>query len=146
MRRSQGLVSIGACVLLFLLGACHAGKDFTQTFVDDSDSGRSLKLTSKAGLIRPAAEFPHNIMFKLFGTDELSGTYELNSSDETANGTFVAGKDGDEQWIRFTSADKKEWKVTVKPGGLLKGDGDTVWEPKAMTVDARAVSEFKIEK
>ena len=53
-------------------------------------------------------------MFKLFGTDEPKGTYERNDGDETSKGTFVAGKDGDNQWIRFTSEDKKEWNVTVK--------------------------------
>jgi hypothetical protein len=136
-------IAVSLSLALLLVG-CHADTNYTQTFISESDSNYSLKLTSKAGLIRPAAEFPHNFMFKLFGTEELSGTYERNDGAGASKGTFVAGKEGDKQWIRLTSEDKREWTVTVNPGGRLVGDGDIVWELKTTTADARAASSFKI--
>src|SRR5215510_6171193 len=104
LTRSGALV---ACLFL-LLGGCHAQKNFTQTFVNEDDSNQSLKLSSPTGFIRPAAEAPRNILFRLFGTDELTGTYVLTTHAETVQGKFVAGKDGDEGWIKLISEGKKD--------------------------------------
>lgn len=126
-------------LLALMLSACHPQKNFTQTFVGESDPGQVLKLTSSRGLLRPAAEFPHNILFSVFGTNEISGTYLLTTGKETVKGSFTAGKDGEEQWIKFISENKKEWRVKVQPGGLV-GPGDTVWNLQTVTADAKATA------
>jgi hypothetical protein len=138
------VVAALALATILLISGCHASSDknFSQTFVSEDNAGDSLKLNSKTGLVRPAAEFPHNIFFKLFGSDTTSGSYERIEGETTTKGTFEAGTDGEKQWIRFTSEDKREWDVEVKPGGLLVGDGEIVWKLTTTVADARAKSEF----
>ena len=81
-------------------------------------------------------------MTELFGTDELSGTYELNERTDTLKGTFVAGRHGEEQWIRLTSTDNKEWRLTVKAGGSLAGDGE-IWKLTTELADAEARADIE---
>ena len=142
MRRSGLLL----CVAMLVSG-CHTNKNFTQTFEREDDPNQTLILTSQTGLIHPNAGFPHNVFFKVFGGGEVEGTYEHKTAKGTVKGTFVAGKDGEKQWIRFKPAegaiDKTEWKVQVKLGGML-AEGDKIWALKKTYADAKAVSSFKI--
>jgi|SRR5678815_396460 len=141
--RTAGLVLLVALVFT----GCHANKTFVQTFEREDDPNQTLVLTSPTGLIHPNAGFPHNLFFKVFGGGEVEGTYEQKTAKDTVKGTFVAGKDGDKQWIRFKPgegvSEKTEWKVQVKLGGML-ADGDKIWALKKTYADAKAVSSFKI--
>jgi hypothetical protein len=143
MRITTCSSALAVCLFL-LLGGCHAQKNFTQTFVNENDPHQSLKLASSVGFIRPAAEFPRNILFRLFGTDELTGTYVLTTDTETVQGKFVAGKDGDETWIKLTSEGKKDWSLKAQTGGLLVASDDTVWRLKDSFTDAEAAAVIKI--
>lgn len=143
MERRKYPVLMVALVVLLVSG-CHADKNFTQTFTSEKDPSQTLTLTSKTGFIHPNAGFPHNIFFKVFGGGELSGTYQQRTDEQTvAKGTFIASKDGEKQWIKFKpgdgSADKTEWKVQVKLGGML-ADGDKIWMMSSTSADAKAVS------
>ena len=135
MRRHFLKISVFA-VMAILIGGCHASGTYTQTFVNSKDDGQTLQLTSQRGLVRPATEFPHNILFKIFGTDALSGTYVLAKGTEPVKGTFVAGKDGDRQCIKFSADGRPDWQVTSLNGQLV-GQDDTVWQWR----DANAKSE-----
>jgi hypothetical protein len=128
---------------MILLFACHTQQDYKQTFVREGDSSESLTLMSKRGIVRPAAEFPRNLWFKMFGTEELSGTYEMKTGTQTVNGTFTAGREGDQQWIKFEPSESKEWKATVKPGGQLVGDDEKVWEMRRVDIAAKAEQTLK---
>src|SRR4030095_9427045 len=99
---------------------------------------------SKTGFVRPAAEFPHNLLFKVFGNEELSGTYEMKTGTQTAKGKFTAGRDGDQQWLKSEPGEAKEWKATVKPGGQLVEDNEKVWEMRRVDVAAKAEQRLKI--
>jgi len=125
------------------LVACHTQGDYKQTFVRAGDSSQSLTLMSKTGFVRPAAEFPQNLLFKVFGTEELSGTYEMKAVTQTVKGKFTAGKDGDQRWIKFEPSEAKEWKATVRPGGQLVGDDEKVWEMRRVDVAAKAEQTLK---
>ena len=142
MRRTTYSIAVALCLGL-LLGGCHAQKNFTQTFVNEKDSNQSLKLSSTVGFIRPAAEAPRNILFQLFGTDELTGTYVLTTNAETVQGKFVLGKDGDEGWIKLTSEGNKETSFKVHAGLLVASDG-TTWRLKDSFTDAKATAVVKI--
>lgn len=137
------ILRVGISGLLYLLlGACgHA--TYTQTFVNQDDATRSLSLTSHAGMVRPAANFPANVLFKLFGTDELEGTYVLKNGEQKVQGKFTAGKDGETQWIKFASDDKPEWRVKVI-GGALVGPDSTTWTLQGATASAKTAVSVKI--
>lgn len=144
MRTQTHLSLIAAFALM--LSACHGDKTLTQTFESEKDPSQTLILTSKTGMIRPSAGFPHNVLFKVFG-GELQGTYEQKTATGTVKGTFTAGKEGEKQWIKFKpgedASDKAEWKVQVKLGGML-ADGDTIWALKKTYADAKTTSSFKV--
>ena len=132
----------GFCVLLaVMLSGCSHHGTYTQTFVDDSDSNRSLTLTSEAGMVRPTANFPGNVLFKLFGTDQLQGTYVLKTGEQKVKGTFLSGKDGESQWINLTGDDKSEWRVKVLAGTLV-GPDEATWSMKR--ADVKTAATFKI--
>jgi hypothetical protein len=128
---------------MILLVACHAQQDYKQTFVRESDSSQSLTLMSKTGFVRPAAEFPNNLLFKVFGNENLTGTYEMKTGTQTVKGKFTAGRDGDQRWIKFEPSEAQEWKAIVKPGGKLVGDDEKVWEMRRLDVAAKAESGLK---
>ena len=138
MRTQNKVLNGGICALLFLLlGACGHGT-YTQTFVNREDSTGLLSLTSSKGFVRPASNFPHNVLFKVFGTDKLEGTYVLMNGDQKVAGKFTAGKDGETQWIKFTSGDKPEWQVKVVGGELVEPDS-TEWTPQALKAAANTL-------
>jgi hypothetical protein len=138
MRTIGQLRCVAICALLFLLlGACGHGT-YTQTFVNREDSSKSLSLTSSVGFVRPASNFPHNVLFKVFGTDKLEGTYVLMNGDQKVAGKFTAGKDGETQWIKFTSDEKPEWQVKVVGGELVEPDS-TKWTPQTLKAESKAL-------
>jgi hypothetical protein len=141
MRQKGALIPFSGCIMFaMLLASCGHGT-YTQTFVDDGNSSRTLTLTRQVGFVRPAANFPHSLFFKLFGTDELHGTYVLVDGVQKVEGAFTAGKDGDSQWIKFTASGKPEWSVKAGGGGLV-GPGDTTWSMKS--ADAKTAQSFKV--
>ena len=145
MRSTHALSKLSICLAaLLVVCACHSEKEFTQSFVNEKDSTQTLTLTSNGGVLRDGG-FPHNVIVKIYGTDDLKGTYALKNGSETSNGTFVAGMDGDKQWIRFTpkGGTQKDWRVEVTAGRFLEGDGSR-WEMQSTDVRAHAVSNFKI--
>src|SRR5262245_10636612 len=145
MRNISRVTLIGFCILLpALLGACSHHGTYTQTFVIEKDSTRSLSLTSNAGVIRPAAQFPANVLFKVFGTDQLEGTYVLVNGDQKTKGKFIAGKDGETRWIKFTSEDKPEWRVKVIAGALVEPDS-TTWTFEGATATATASAKLGVK-
>jgi hypothetical protein len=149
MRTTRSSLRIGVCVLsLVVLGACHANKTVTQKFVREDDSSQFLTLSSQRGLIDPSRGFPSNFFFKVFGGGELEGTYEQKSGESTVKGKFLAGKDGETQWIKFTPSEgseaNKEWKVKVKLGGMLVDEAEKVWDLKTTKADTNFESAFKI--
>ena len=138
MRRTKTLL---ISVLSFgLLAACGTT---TQTFINKDDPSRSLSLTHTAGFVRPAAEFPRNVLFKLFGTEKLEGTYVLVNGRENIKGKFVASNDGDSQSIKFSSDGNPEWKVKVVGGDLVEPDGAT-WSLESARAESKSVSTVKI--
>ena len=141
MRRSSRLLFVCCLLLMTLLVACSRHGTYTQTFVDDNDSTRSLTLTSEVGMVRPTANFPGNVLFQLFGTDQLQGTYVLKTGERKVNGRFLAGKDGESQWINFTGDDQSEWRVKVL-AGVLVGPDEATWSMKR--ADVKTAATFKI--
>lgn len=135
MRIEKCFIQPGLLLLfLVLIGGCHSSSKFSQTFVSEDHPERSLTLESQVGLIRPAANFPHNLLFRLFGTRETSGTYVLTTGQETIRGTFTAGTDGQTEWIKFISEDKKEWQVKALGGNLVDSD-NSVWQIRNVKMD-----------
>ena len=143
MRKTRRLLLFTACgVLSALLASCGHGT-LTQTFINKGDASRSLSLTRSVGLVTPASHFPGNVLFKVFGTNQLEGTYVLVNGSETIKGKFVAGKDGDSQWIKFTADGRPEWQVKAV-GGELVGPDNTTWTLESAAAEAKSVSTVKI--
>ena len=146
MRIKKYLV-VMVVLLVLLIAGCHADKNVTQTFQNEKDPAQTLVLKSSSGWVHPNAGFPHNVFFKVFGGGELHGTYEQVAGEQTIKGTFIAGKEGEKQWIKFKpgedAGDKTEWKVQVKLGGML-ADGDKIWMLTKTYADAKAATTFKI--
>jgi hypothetical protein len=142
MRNTRRLQLLAICVVSALLASCGHGT-LTQKFVNKDDSSRSLSLTRPVGLVSPASHFPANVLFKVFGTNQLEGTYVLVSGSETIKGKFVAGKDGDSQWIKFIAGGRPEWQVKVV-GGELVGPDSTTWILESAAAEAKSVSTVKI--
>jgi len=80
-------------------------------------------------------------LFKLFGTDQLQGTYVLKTGELKVKGTFRTGKDGESQWINFTGDDKSAWRVKVL-AGMLVGPDEASWSMKR--ADVKTAATFKI--
>jgi len=132
------------CLLVSLSAGCGHGT-FTQTFRDQDDSTRTLSLISDTGFgVRPASNFPGNLLFKIFGTNELVGTYVMQKGDSQVKGRFLARKDenGEEQWIKFVSDDNQEWQGKIV-GRDLVGPGK-VWIFEIATADAKTAASVKI--
>ena len=142
MRARKHVLIIAVCAVSLLLGACHRQEEYKLTFVNQKDSTQELRLASKVGMLRPGG-LPHNLLVGLFGQPKLTGTYELKTAEGTSQGTFIGGKDGEKQWVKFTPAGnqgKQEWSVKVTSSGYFEGDS-TIWEMKNANHD---VSYFKV--
>jgi len=136
MRTRTHVWITAVCAAALLLTACHGQREYKQTFVSQKDSTQELRLTHKFGVLRPGG-FPEKLLSGLIGPPELKGTYELKTAEGTSTGTFIAGKDGDRQWVKFTPTGddgKEEWRVKVTSTGTFEGDS-TVWEMKKGTFD-----------
>lgn len=139
MRTKEHVSIIAVFAVSLLLGACHRQGEYKLTFVSQKDATQELRLTSKVGMVRPEG-FPGNLLVRLFGQPDLNGTYELRTAEGTSEGTFIAGKDQEEQWIKFTPAGndgKQKWSVKATSDGRFEGDG-VVWEIKNADVKATA--------
>jgi hypothetical protein len=88
---------------------------------------------------------PGSLLFKFFGTNQLEGTYALVDGDRKVQGKFIAVKDGDSHWIKFTADDRPEWRVKVV-GGKLLGPGETTWSFESATADSKSAAIFKSEE
>jgi hypothetical protein len=137
MRTKKHVSIIAVFAVSLLLGACHRQEEYKLTFVSQKDATQELRLTSKVGMVRPGG-FPNNLLVRLFGQPDLTGTYELKTAEGTSKGTFIAGKDQEKQWIKFTpagNAGKPDWSVKATSDGRFEGDS-VVWEMKHADVKA----------
>ena len=135
MRTGRHLSNVILCAAVLMLGACSSNNEYKQTFVS-RDSNRELLLTSKVGMVRPGG-LPQNILVHIFGQPDLKGAYELKTAEGNSKGTFIAGRDGDKQWIKFTpngNDGTKEWTLKPSSAGYLEGD-NTEWDLKRSTAD-----------
>jgi hypothetical protein len=145
MQTKKQSLRVGICgILVSLLLACSGHGTFAQTFRDQDDTTRTLTLTSRTGFgVHPASNFPANLFFRIFGTDQLEGTYLLLKDDSRQTGKFVSGKTGEEQWIKFVSDDNQEWRGKII-GRALFGPDKTVWTFEGATADAKTTASLKI--